>query len=93
MCVLTTDIHSAVHSYLEECESCVELKDDASYAPHVTRLRPAQLCNTPQGNIQNKTHASCNVLYKQTLGCIPNTSTYQQQQLRFRQIHCVELWD
>ena len=31
--------------YLEECISCVQLKDDASYTPHVTRMRPAQFWN------------------------------------------------
>lgn len=35
---------SHVSTYLEEGEANIVLKDDAAYAPHITRLCPAQLC-------------------------------------------------
>lgn len=35
--------HCDTHPYLEEGEANIVFEDDAPYAPHVTRLGPAQL--------------------------------------------------
>ena len=44
----TQQPHEGAHvrptAYLEEGEADVVLKDNAAYAPHIARLRPAQLC-------------------------------------------------
>lgn len=39
----TGGLQKVPSTHLEQCEANVVLEDDAAYAPHVTRLRPAQL--------------------------------------------------